>query len=67
MGLMKDGQSIPDPRLRYYFYRQVFLPDPTTDEGLLECGLQNPKPTHWLERERERSFQGRLLGKRSWR
>lgn len=49
MGLMKDGQSIPDPRLRYYFYRQVLsYPDPTTAEGLftMPC-LGKTKPTHY--------------------
>lgn len=49
MGLLKDGKSMPDPRLRYYFYRQsTTYPDPTTAEGLftMPC-LGSTKPVHY--------------------
>jgi hypothetical protein len=49
MNLMKNGKSVEDPRLRYYFYRQALeYPDASTAEGLftLPC-LAESKPNHY--------------------
>lgn len=49
MNLLYNDKDAPDPRMRYYFYRQSLeYPDPTTDEGLftLPC-LGSSKPIHY--------------------
>lgn len=49
MSLLKDAKSNPDPRLRYYFYRQALsYPDASTAEGLftMPC-LGRTKPVHY--------------------
>ncbi|MCV6628812.1 MAG: SusD/RagB family nutrient-binding outer membrane lipoprotein [Flavobacteriaceae bacterium] len=49
MDEMYNGKTDPDPRIRYYFYRQsLTYPDPSTPEGLftLPCLAEN-KPAHY--------------------
>ncbi len=49
MNLLKNGKSVEDPRLHYYFYRQTLTyPDPSTSDGLftLPC-LGESKPLHY--------------------
>lgn len=49
MKTLKEGKSMEDPRLKYYFYRQSLVyPDPTTPEGLftLPC-LAESRPLHY--------------------
>lgn len=44
MGAMYDSKGFPDPRMRFYFYRQV-VRNPT-DVNALRC-ITNQKPTHY--------------------
>ena len=44
MNTMWNGKSNPDPRMRYYFYRQV---SETTDDVNLQQCINNPPPTHY--------------------
>ncbi|AQG82679.1 hypothetical protein AWR27_24140 [Spirosoma montaniterrae] len=44
MGTMYDSKGFPDPRMRYYFYRQV-VRNPT-DVNALRC-ITNQRPSHY--------------------
>ncbi|WP_019990136.1 SusD/RagB family nutrient-binding outer membrane lipoprotein [Rudanella lutea] len=44
MGVMHDSKGFPDPRIRYYFYRQVTRN--TADVNELRC-ITNQKPAHY--------------------
>lgn len=44
MGLMYESKGFPDPRIRYYFYRQVTVN--TKDVNELRC-ITNQKPAHY--------------------
>ena len=44
MGTMYDSKGFPDPRMRYYFYRQVVVN--TRDVNELRC-ITNSKPAHY--------------------
>lgn len=48
MDLMKNDKSIPDPRIRYYFYRQrAALPtNPNQQFELIRCAVE-PIPAHY--------------------
>jgi len=44
MNELWNGKSIPDPRIRYYLYRQADAP--TTDVNEQDC-INNPPPSHY--------------------
>ncbi len=44
MGTMYESKGFPDPRMRFYFYRQVVVN--TRDVNELRC-ITNSKPTHY--------------------
>ncbi len=44
MGTMYESKGFPDPRMRFYFYRQVVVN--TKDVNELRC-INNQKPTHY--------------------
>ncbi len=46
MGAMYNGKSAPDPRIRYYFYRQVIVN--SKDVNQIRC-VTNQKPLHYKE------------------
>jgi hypothetical protein len=45
MNIMKNEKSIQDPRMRYYFYRQVN--DTPVNEQDIRCSVE-PAPTHYI-------------------
>ncbi len=63
MGTLYSSKGFPDPRIRYYFYRQT-IKNPT-DVNALRC-VNNSKPAHYSDSDVFLSaVDGGLLGPRS--
>jgi hypothetical protein len=48
MDIMQSGKSKPDPRMKFYFYRQVNSSDTYATGQFLKCSIE-PEPQHYID------------------